>query len=114
MRYRAFIDDEDEIYRLEYYHNPKWWTMNMVSDDNPIKNIPNWPYKIKYLNESNNDISDEMKTSLTLQEEYIFFILKGRIYLLLKTIFCILEDASIQVGRISEKELRSIILIRGL
>ena len=77
MRYRAFIDDEDEVYRLEYYHNPKRWTMNMVSDENPIKNVSNWSHEIKYLNELNNDISDEIKTLPNTTGGIYIFYLKG-------------------------------------
>lgn len=61
--YRAFLaeDGNNYQYELKYYHNPQRWVANTIEIDNPIRNVENWSTEIKYLNPSNDDISDEIK-----------------------------------------------------
>ena len=90
--YRAFLaeDSENYQYELTYYHNPNRWKDNIIALDNPIRNVENWSAEIKYLNESNDDLSDEIKNlpndtggiyvfyikglNLSFMENYILYI----------------------------------------
>ncbi|NCB03022.1 MAG: hypothetical protein EOM67_12770 [Spirochaetia bacterium] len=60
--YWAFIaeDDNESIYRLEYFHNPLRWSDNMI--DYPIHNVNRWSQEIKYLNDDGNMISDDISS----------------------------------------------------
>ena len=60
MVYRAFIEDDDTPFRIEYYHNPKRWEDNFTDRNNPIMMIEDWSYEIKFMNQSYDDISDEI------------------------------------------------------
>lgn len=61
-RYRAFIDDDDdnEYYRMTYFHNPQRWRDNFINDSDPIKNINNWSNEIRYLDPTNTTCSNEI------------------------------------------------------
>ena len=61
--YRAFLaeDSNNYQYELTYYHNPNRWRNNIINTENPIRNVDNWSDEIKYLNESNDDLSDDIK-----------------------------------------------------
>lgn len=90
--YRAFLAENSENYQYEliYYHNPNRWRDNIIALDNPIRNVENWSAEIKYLNESNDDLSDEIKNlpndtggiyvfyvkglNLSFMENYILYV----------------------------------------
>lgn len=78
-RYRAFIhnDDDNENYILTYYHNPHRWIDNVLEIDNPVRNIANWSGEMKYLNELNNDISDEIRNLPKTHGGIYVFYVKG-------------------------------------
>ena len=81
---------ENYKYNLTYYHNPNRWRDNIIALDNPIRNVENWSAEIKYLNESNDDLSDDIKNlpndtggiyvfyakglNLSFMENYILYI----------------------------------------
>lgn len=75
--YRAFIaeDDNESIYRLEYFHNPLRWNDNMIELNNPIRNVNHWSQEIKYISDDGNRISDDI---LNLPNDiggiYMFYI----------------------------------------
>ena len=77
--YRAFIteDDDNYHYKLSYYHNPQRWNDNLLSPENPIRDIANWSDEIKYLNDANNDISDTIKQLPTNVGGIYMFYIKG-------------------------------------
>ena len=90
--YRAFLAEDSENYKydLTYYHNPNRWRDNIIALDNPIRNVENWSAEIKYLNESNDDLSDDIKNlpndtggiyvfyvkglNLSFMENYILYV----------------------------------------
>lgn len=75
--YRAFVatDPNNNQYLLTYYHNPDRWRDNMVDINSPIRDINNWSEEIKYLNESNDDLSEEIKNLPSdVGGIYIFYI----------------------------------------
>ncbi len=78
-RYRAFIhdDDDNERYRLTYYHNPQRWIDNLLETNNPIRDLANWSNEIKYLNDQNSDVSQEIKNLPTDRGGVYMFYLKG-------------------------------------
>lgn len=77
--YRAFIaeDSENYSYILTYYHNPNRWRDNVIDIDNPIRNVDNWSGEMKYLNQSNDDLSDEIKKLPTNTGGIYIFYIKG-------------------------------------
>lgn len=77
--YRAFIDDDDdnEKYRLTYYHNPQRWKDNFINDKNPIKDINNWSNEIKYLDPTNTTYSNEINLLPTDVGGIYLFYVKG-------------------------------------
>lgn len=90
MIVRAFIDDENRLFDITYFHNPSRWLEYTIDQNNPIANEANWSKEMKYLNDTNDDISDEIKNipnntggiymffikglSLTFIEKYIVYI----------------------------------------
>ena len=77
MNYRAFIDDNDTPYRIEYYHNFKRWSDNFNEYSNPISKIENWSSEIKFFNSSYNDVSDAIKKIPNNQGGIYMFYIKG-------------------------------------
>lgn len=75
--YRAFVadDDNESIFRLEFYHNPKRWIDNQLDDDNPLREENLWSEEIKYINREGDGISEEI---LNLPNDiggiYLFYI----------------------------------------
>lgn len=61
MYRRAFIDDENKLFDITYYHNPNRWAEFAIDQNNPIVNEANWSKEIKYLNDTDDDVSDEIK-----------------------------------------------------
>ena len=77
MNYRAFIDDEDTPFRIEYYHNPKRWVNNITDSENPIMKVENGQ---KF------GMKSKMKHTITLgfwnyQEKKKYFLLMDSIEL---------------------------------
>lgn len=77
--YRAFLakDSENYLYDLTYYHNPNRWRDNVIDINNPIRNVENWSDEIKYLNQSNDDLSDEIKNLPNNTSGIYIFYIKG-------------------------------------
>lgn len=87
---RAFVDDDNKVFDVTYFHNPSRWVEFAIDPNNPIANEANWSKEMKYLNDTNDDISDEIKNipnntggvymffikglSLTFIEKYIVYI----------------------------------------
>lgn len=74
--YSAFTsNDDDLVCGLTYYANPNRWNENITDLTNPILDETNWSQEYKYLNSTNDDISDEINS---LPENtggvYIFYI----------------------------------------
>lgn len=59
MHYRAFIEDDDTPFRIEYFHNPNRWRDNPLGANNPIMDINNWSQEIKYIG-TREGIADEI------------------------------------------------------
>ncbi len=75
--YRAFLaeDDNNERYRLSYYHYPQRWRDNILETDNPLRDPLNWSAEFKYLNPANDDISDDInQLPCDSGGIYIFFV----------------------------------------
>ncbi len=77
MTSRAFIDDENKLFDITYYHTPSRWIVNAVDPLNPITNEANWSAEIKYLNVANDDISDEIKNIPNDRGGIYMFFIKG-------------------------------------
>lgn len=77
--HRAFLaeDPNNYQYELRYYHNPNRWECNAISIDDPIRNVDNWSNEIKYLNESNDDISEGIKNLPNNIGGIYMFYIKG-------------------------------------
>lgn len=77
--YRAFLaeDSNNYQYELTYYHNPNRWRNNIINTENPIRNVDNWSDEIKYLNESNDDLSDDIKNLPNDTGGIYVFYIKG-------------------------------------
>lgn len=77
MRINAFINshDEDKLYDITYYHNPKHWIDNKIDAINPIANESNWSKEIKYYDGDN--ISDGINKLPTNTGGVYMFYLKG-------------------------------------
>ena len=79
MLYRAFVADDDDNLKHEvlYYHNPLRWKDNILPENDPIRDEAQWSNEIKYLNNDNTDISNDIKSlPIDTGGVYIFF-LKG-------------------------------------
>lgn len=76
MHYRAFIDDEDTPFRIEYYHNPNRWLSNPINSNNPIMNINNWSEEIKYIGSTGN-VADEILSLPNNTGGIYMFYIKG-------------------------------------
>lgn len=77
MTSRAFIDDDNKLFDITYYHTPSRWIVNAVDPSNPITNEANWSAEIKYLNVANDDISDEIKNIPNDRGGIYMFFIKG-------------------------------------
>ena len=78
MNYRAFIEeDEAAFFEVTYYHKPQRWIDNAISIDNPIRDVQNWSSEIKYLNHSNDSISDEINNIPNNTGGIYMFFIKG-------------------------------------
>ena len=79
MLYRAFVADDDENLKHEvlYYHNPSRWKDNILPADDSIRDEKQWSVEIKYLNNDNSDISDDIKSLPTDTGGVYVFFLKG-------------------------------------
>ena len=105
--YRAFLaeDSNNYQYELTYYHNPNRWRNNIINTENPIRNVDNWSDEIKYLNESNDDLSDDIKNLPNNTGGIYVFYIKG-----LNLSFSILADANLQrrniLGNVQENTIR--------
>jgi hypothetical protein len=79
MLYRAFVADDDENLKHEvlYYHNPSRWKDNILPADDSIRDEKLWSIEIKYLNNDNSDISDDIKSLPTDTGGVYVFFLKG-------------------------------------
>ncbi|MBO7494834.1 MAG: hypothetical protein J6T87_11920 [Bacteroidales bacterium] len=77
MRAKAFLNsnDEDKLYDITYYHNPKHWIENKLGDDNPIADEKKWSKEIKYY--EGDAISDDIKNLPTDKGGVYMFYLKG-------------------------------------
>ena len=77
--YRAFLaeDSNNYQYELTYYHNPNRWRNNIINTENPIRNVDNWSDEIKYLNEPNDDLSDDIKNLPNDTGGIYVFYIKG-------------------------------------
>ena len=74
--YRAFIVENDEkLFEIAYYHRPQRWFENCVDSRNQIVDENNWSPEIKYLNNSDDGLSDEI-TNLPNNTGgiYVFYI----------------------------------------
>lgn len=62
MRRNAFdIEFEDRNFEISFNLNPQRWIDNCPDCDNPIFCEDNWQPEIKYLNSTNDGISDGIK-----------------------------------------------------
>lgn len=77
MNYRAFIDDKDLIYRIEYYHNPQRWIDNMQDMSNPIMDVNNWSPELKYFKTDIDEVSDEISNLPNNTGGIYMFYIKG-------------------------------------
>ena len=77
--YRAFLADNEInlLYQITYYHNPQRWTDNILEINNPIRIANNWSDEIKYLNDSNDDISDRINQLPDNTGGIYMFFIKG-------------------------------------
>lgn len=77
MRRNAFLleNEEDKLYDITYYHNPKHWYENRLESDNPISDETKWSKEIKYYN--GEDVSDEINNLPTDTGGIYMFYLKG-------------------------------------
>lgn len=77
--YRAFLDEDDDNdkYVLTYYHNPTRWNANLLAINNPIRDANKWSKEIKYMNDDNTDVSDEIKNLPKNTGGIYIFYLKG-------------------------------------
>lgn len=78
-RYRAFVesDMDNNKYIVSYYNNPNRWNNNILPYNDPVCNMANWSEEIKYLNPTDDDISDEIKNISNLHGGVYIFLLKG-------------------------------------
>lgn len=74
--YRAFTINDGNL-RLEYFPNPSRWHENITDLNNPILNEDQWSKEIKYLNNTNDDISDDIKNIPNNTGGVYMFFIKG-------------------------------------
>ena len=78
MRRNAFdIEFEDRNFEISFNLNPQRWTDNCPDCDNPIFCEDNWQPEIKYLNPTNDGISDEIKAIPSNTGGIYLFFIKG-------------------------------------
>lgn len=77
--YRAFVakDARNYQYELIYYHNPSRWQDNIIEAENPIRDVNNWSDEIKYLNESNDGLSEDIRNLPNNTGGIYVFYVKG-------------------------------------
>ena len=76
--YRAFIEENDEkLFEIAYYHKPQRWFENKVDSDNQIVNENNWSLEMKYLNNSNDGLSNEISNLPNNTGGIYIFYIKG-------------------------------------
>lgn len=77
--YRAFInsDLENLKYDVRYYHYPKRWVENLLPTDDEISKNEMWSDEIKFLNATNDDLSDDIKNIPNDKGGIYIFYLKG-------------------------------------
>lgn len=77
--YRAFIDSDMENgkYLISYYHYPNRWNENLLPIGDDISDQLNWSSEIKFLNMTNDDLSDDIKGISTDHGGIYIFYLKG-------------------------------------
>lgn len=77
--YRAFTEEysDNNRYQLTYYHNPQRWRQNTLDEDNPMKDPNNWSAELKYLNQTNDDVSDDIKRLPNNKGGIYVFFIKG-------------------------------------
>lgn len=78
MRRNAFdIEFEDRNFEIPFNLNPQRWIENCPDYDNPILCEDNWQPEIKYLNPTNDGISDEIKAIPSNTGGIYLFFIKG-------------------------------------
>jgi len=77
MNYKAFIEDDDTPFRIEYYHNPIRWKANFLDSNNPIMNVENWSDEIKFLNQTYDNVSDGINNLPNDKGGVYMFYIKG-------------------------------------
>ena len=77
--HRAFIysDLENFKYCIEYYHYPKRWMDNLLPIGDDISNSAKWSQEMKFLNDTNDDLSDDIKKLPTSHGGIYMFYIKG-------------------------------------
>ena len=77
--YRAFIDSDMDnlMYLVPYYPHPKRWEENFIPIDDPIRDSRLWSPEFKYLNSTNDGLSDEIKNISKDHGGIYVFSLKG-------------------------------------
>lgn len=77
MREKAFLNlnDEDKLYDITYYHNPKHWIDNKIDENNPITIEENWSKEIKYY--EGDVLSEDINNLPTNTGGVYVFYLKG-------------------------------------
>lgn len=77
--YRAFIysDLENLKYDVQYFHYPKRWNDNLLPIGDDISNCAKWSDEIKFLNATNDDLSDGIKRIPNNKGGIYIFYIKG-------------------------------------
>lgn len=77
--YRAFLAENDNnlLFEVTYYHNPNRWIENEVEANNSIRLHQNWSDEIKYLNDTNDNVSDSINMLPTNTGGIYIFYIKG-------------------------------------
>lgn len=77
MRINAFINenDEDKLYDITYYHNPRHWVDNKIDNANHIIEEAYWSKEIKYY--EGGIVSDDINNLPTNTGGVYMFYLKG-------------------------------------
>lgn len=93
MRRNAFDTGfEDRNFEISFNLNPQRWIDNCPDCNNPILCEDNWQSEIKYLNPTNDGISDEIKEIPSDTGGIYLFFIKGITLPFLKGILFISED----------------------
>ena len=92
--YRAFLADNEInlLYEITYYHNPNRWLDNIVENDNSIRFSQNWSDEIKYLNDTNDSVSDSINSLPNDTGGVYLFYIKG-------VNLCFIENYIVYIGR---------------